>query len=113
MTFKPRIWYPIAAALSALNLVGVGFAAGEPNPWHVATHAVLAVAFGLWAQRLRLRSVGNELPASSAEVLDALDAVESEVSRLRQDLTETQERLDFTERLLAQRPEPRQMGPER
>lgn len=111
MTFKPRIWYPIAAVLSALNLVAVGFAAGEPQPWHVATHAVLALAFGLWAQRLRQRPTGNEL-SGSAEVLDALDAVEAEVSRLRQDLSETQERLDFTERLLAQRPEPRQMGPQ-
>jgi len=112
MTFKPRIWFPIAGALSALNLVAVGFAAGEPEPWHVATHAVLALAFGLWAQRLRLRTAGSELPLSSAEVFDALDAVETEVARLRQDLGETQERLDFTERLLAQRVEPRQMGPE-
>ncbi|HEX7335937.1 MAG TPA: hypothetical protein VF252_01915 [Gemmatimonadales bacterium] len=111
MTFKPKIWYPIAAALSALNLVAVGFAAGEPQPWHVATHAVLALAFGLWAQRLRSRPVGNELPGS-AEVFDALDAVESEVARLRQDLNETQERLDFTERLLAQRAEQRQVGPQ-
>lgn len=111
MTFKPRIWYPIAAALSALNLVAVGFAAGEPQPWHVATHAVLALAFGLWAQRLRQRPRDNELPAS-VEVLDALDAVEAEVGRLRQDLNEAQERLDFTERLLAQRAEPRQMGPQ-
>ena len=111
MTFKPKLWYPIAAALSALNLVAVGFAAGEPQPWHVATHAVLALAFGLWAQRLRQRPRDIEL-TGSVEVLDALDAVEAEVGRLRQDLNETQERLDFTERLLAQRSEPRQMGPQ-
>lgn len=111
MTFKPKIWFPIASALSALNLVAVGFAAGERDPWHVATHAVLALAFGLWAQRLRQRPLANEL-VGSADVFDALDAVESEMARLRQDLSETQERLDFTERLLAQRPEPRRMGPE-
>lgn len=111
MTFKPKLWYPIAAALSALNLVAVGFAAGEPQPWHVAAHAVLALAFGLWAQRLQQRPRDNEVPVS-AEMFDALDAVEAEVGRLRQDLSETQERLDFTERLLAQRTEPRQMGPE-
>ncbi|MEO5826009.1 MAG: hypothetical protein ABIR59_08990 [Gemmatimonadales bacterium] len=32
-----------------------------------------------------------------------LDAVEMEVDALRQDLSETQERLDFAERMLAQR----------
>ncbi len=32
-----------------------------------------------------------------------LDAVESEVDTLRQELSETQERLDFAERMLAQR----------
>jgi hypothetical protein len=38
-------------------------------------------------------------------VLEALEALEVDVSRLRQELSETQERLDFAERLLA--------GPER
>ncbi|MBA2292545.1 MAG: hypothetical protein H0W15_08820 [Gemmatimonadales bacterium] len=39
-----------------------------------------------------------------------LDAVEQEVDALRQDLSEAQERLDFAERMLAQRkPEP--LGP--
>jgi hypothetical protein len=53
MTFKPAIWYPIAVVLSAINLVGVGFAVGPGEPWHAATHAALALGFGLWAQRLR------------------------------------------------------------
>jgi hypothetical protein len=52
----------------------------------------------------------SELQAPN-EVLDALDALEAEVSRLRQELTETQERMDFTERLLAQGPEGRRAGP--
>src|SRR5947199_208287 len=51
MTFKPAIWYPITVVLSAFNLVAVGFTAAEP--WHAATHAALALGFGLWAQRLR------------------------------------------------------------
>jgi hypothetical protein len=110
MAFKRRIWYPIAVVLSALNLVGVGFAAGEPEPWHAGIHAALALVFGLWAQRLRQGSVVSELQAPN-EVLDALDALEAEVSRLRQELTETQERMDFTERLLAQGPEGRRAGP--
>jgi enoyl-[acyl-carrier-protein] reductase (NADH) len=111
MTFKPRIWYPIAVVLSAINLVAVGFAAGEPQPWHVGMHAALALAFGLWAQRLRQRARESELQ-TPLEVLDALDALEAEVSKLRQELGETQERLDFAERVLAQAPESRRMGPQ-
>jgi hypothetical protein len=112
MRFKPAIWYPIAVVLSALNLVAVGFAAGEPQPWHVGLHAGLALAFGLWAQRLRQAPRGNEAQAP-LEVLEAVEALEDEVSRLRQELSETQERQDFTERLLAQKPESRRVDPER
>ncbi len=108
MTFKPATWYPIAAALSIINVVAVWFVfvAGPPGPLHATTHATLAVAFGLWAQRLRQRlrprSDGSELAAG-------LEALEVEVSTLRQELGEAQERLDFAERLLAQRPEPQRV----
>ena len=110
MTFKARIWFPIAFVLSALNLVAVGFAAGAPEPWHAGGHAALALAFGLWAQRLRQAPRGSELQGPS-EVLEALEGLETEVSQLRQELGEMQERLDFTERVLAQGPEARRMGP--
>ena len=110
MRFKPAIWSPIAVVLSAINLVAVGFAAGEAQPWHAAIHAGLALAFGLWAQRLRQRPRGSELQAP-LEVLEALEALETDVSKLRQELGETQERLDFAERVLAQGPESRRMGP--
>jgi len=109
MTFKPAIWYPIAVVLSVINLVGAGFAAGQAEPGHATIHAALALAFGLWAQRLRQRPGGSELPAG----LEALDALEAEVSKLRQELSETQERLDFAERVLAQGPEARRVGPQR
>jgi hypothetical protein len=108
MTFKPAIWHPISIVLSGLNLVGVGFAAGEAEPWHAGIHAVLALAFGLWAQRMRQGPREVELPIS----LEAFEALEAEMSRLREDLTETQERLDFTERLVVQGQEARRLGPE-
>jgi hypothetical protein len=111
MRFKPAIWSPIAVVLSVINLVAVGFAAGEPQPWHAAIHAALALAFGLWAQRLRQAPRESELQAP-LEVLEAVEALQDEVSRLRQELSETQERQDFTERLLAQGPESRRMGPQ-
>jgi hypothetical protein len=106
MTFKPALWRPIAAVLSVINLVGVGFAAGAAEPWHAAGHAGLALAFGLWAQRLR------QGPSGGGEGQARLEGLEADVSDLRRELSEAQERLDFAERLLAQQPESRRVGPE-
>jgi hypothetical protein len=108
MTFKPAVWSPIAIGLSAINLVGIGLAAGAAEPWHAAVHGGLALAFGLWAQRLGRRS-----PADPGDLQAGLEAVELEVGRLRQELSEAQERIDFAERVLAQGAEARRVGPER
>jgi hypothetical protein len=107
MTFKHRIWQPIAIALSGFNLIGVGFAAGEAQAWHAGVHAALALAFGLWAQRMKQSATRGDFPIS----LETFEALEGEVSRLREDLSETQERLDFTERLVVQGQEARRVGP--
>ena len=109
MTFKPAIWQPIAIVLSGINLVGVGFAAGAAEAWHAGAHAALAVVFGLWAQRLR-QSQPPALTGDDTQI--RLDALEGEVSILRGELSEAQERIDFAERLLAQEPAPRRVGPE-
>jgi hypothetical protein len=105
MKFKPAVWYPIAAVLSGLNVVFVWFAAQPAEPWHATSHAALAVAFGVWAERLRQRTRGGDFQ-------DGLEAVQIEVGNLRQELGETQERLDFTERMLAQERESRRVGPQ-
>ena len=42
------------------------------------------------------------MPSADQHTLGRLDALENEVDTLRRDLSETQERLDFAERLLAQ-----------
>jgi len=110
MTFKPSIWFPIAGGLSAVNLVAVGFAAGSPSPWHTGGHAALALAFGLWAQRLR-QPRGDIGDAGDRDA--RLEALEAEMGSIRGELTETQERLDFAERMLAQQPETRRVGPDR
>ena len=94
MKFKSPWWKPIAVVLAAGNLVAVGFAAGMAEPWHAATHAALGLGFGLWAQRLRWGS-------STGSSEDRMEEIEAEVSDLRRELTEAQERLDFTERILA------------
>jgi hypothetical protein len=73
------------------------------------------VAFGLWAQRLRQRTGAGEMHAR-LEALEAeperLGSVENELDQLRRELGETQERLDFAERMLAQG-DPRRASPER
>ena len=108
MTFKPAVWFPIAVVLCVVNVVAVWFAARPAEPWHAAAHAALAVAFGLWAQRLQRGPHGGELGAG-------LEALEVEMGQLRQQLGEAQERLDFAERMLARvpEPEPRRGDPER
>jgi len=109
MTFKPKIWGPIAIALSALNLVATGFAAQGGEGWHAGIHAALALAFGLWAQNLR----GRPTPFDQGEIPARLEGLEIEVGNLRRELGEAQERIDFTERVLAQAQEQRRMGPEK
>jgi hypothetical protein len=109
MTFKSPIWRPVSIVASAVNLVAVGFAAGMAEPWHAAVHAALALGFGLWAQRLiQGRSAGG-----SEMLLGGLESLEADVNRLTQDVGELQERVDFTERVLAQQAEARRLGPER
>jgi hypothetical protein len=105
MTFKPAIWYPIAVVLSVGNLAAVWFAAGPGEALHATIHATLAVAFGLWAQRLRSGPRRSQLHAG-------LEPLELEVDQLRQELSETQERLDFAERVLVQGRERPRVDPE-
>lgn len=107
MTFKPKIWRPIAVGLSAVNLVAVGAAANAAEGWHAGIHAVLALALGLWAQRMAVPKTGAVLDDQPR-----LDQLEADVSALRAELAEAQERIDFTERVLAQEAEQRRVGPE-
>lgn len=106
MTLKRTVWHPIAVGLSVINLLGLGYAVGVSEPGHAAIHGVLALGFWLWVRRLRRDPGGTEDE-------DRFEALEAEVTKLRQELSETQERVDFAERLLAQRPEPGRVGPQR
>jgi len=106
MTFKSAIWYPIAVGLSVINVAGAAFAAVSAEPLHATVHVALAAAFWLWAQRLR-HGPGQRERRAPLEAPEALEALGAEMGRLREELSETQERLDFAERLLAQRPEAR------
>lgn len=103
MTFKPKIWFPITSILSAINLGAVWFAAAPGEPLHATAHAVAAVAFAMWAQRLKGRLRSDAGMTTGAHGLDpGVDTLALDVDDLRQALAETQERLDFAERVLAQ-----------
>jgi predicted nucleic acid-binding Zn-ribbon protein len=67
--------------------------------------AIIAVAV---VKIARLRATRPE--SSSADVTARLEALEHRVDGLEQELTETQERLDFAERLLSQAREERRLG---
>src|SRR2546428_484532 len=112
MNFKSRIWFPIAAGLRVAKVVATGLAAAAGEPGHAATHAGLAVAFAVWAQYLRRRTADGE-SQTQIDVLDAVDRLDAEVNKLRLEVSEMQERLDFAERLLARGQETRREGPPR
>jgi len=115
MALNPRIWYPIAIGATVVNLVSAAFFTGA----HAGAHAALALGFGLWAQRLRQRvATGQQRQVDAGttqQLQEGFEALEAEVMRLRQELTETQERVDFVERMLAQHrdKEAPRLGPER
>jgi predicted PurR-regulated permease PerM len=67
--------------------------------------AIIAVAAVKIARIAASRS--TSVPA---EVTERLEALERDFDGLQQQLTETQERLDFTERLLSQAREERRLG---
>jgi transposase-like protein len=114
MNLKSPKWLPVAAVLSAVNLAAVAAAVQPGEVFHATSHAMLALGLGLWAQRLYLRRAANALGtggygesqlALGGEQQAAIESLESEMSLLRQELSEAQERLDFAERVLAREPE--------
>lgn len=103
MRFKPSLWFPIAVILAAGNLIAVPVYAAEP--WHSFTHGAIGVLFALWAQRLKQRrdAERGERRAGEAGSGERVDLLEDEMTKLRQELNDAQERLDFTERMLTQK----------
>lgn len=70
--------------------------------------ATVGIVAGAVVKIVRLRaSRTNALPA---DVTERLDTLEQGMQGLQQDLAETQERLDFVERLLAKARDERRIG---
>ena len=71
--------------------------------------AIIMVGLVKIARHLRPGSQGPGGPVVT-QLQARLEAVEQELAALQQDLSETQERLDFAERLLAQAREGKRLG---
>ncbi len=63
---------------------------------------IVAIGAWAWVRTAKLKAE-THAPGMDSETSGRLDALEQDVGSLRQELSETQERLDFAERLLAQR----------
>jgi DNA segregation ATPase FtsK/SpoIIIE-like protein len=100
--FKHRAWIPVAWLLCLGNVASVWFAARPAEPWHATVHAVLAVLFGLGAQRLGLRKnrIADADAGGRGRELDARRADPAQLQDVEGRLAELEERLDFTERAL-------------
>jgi len=110
--FKHPAWIRVARLLSLGNIIAVWFAAQPGEPLHATIHAVLAVLFGLGAQRLawRRKAAADAGESERSGAFEDQHAELDKVQDLEGRLADLEERLDFTERALvdvrsrAQRP---------
>lgn len=70
--------------------------------------ATIAIIAGAVVKVVRLRTGRSQLPSTDAAA--RIEALESDVQRLQQELVETQERLDFAERVLGKARADRRIG---
>lgn len=112
MWFKARAWIPVAWLLCFANIIFVWFPA-PVAPGHATVHALLAVLFGLGAQRLAARP-GSRRPELQSEERQLLEDVQTrlgELNELTRRLTELEDRVDFAERVMAKQREEQRLRP--
>ena len=80
----------------------------EPMVFLTALALLVGIPALTMVKLARLRAARQESP--SADVAFRLEALEREVQGLQQELAETQERLDFAERLLSKARDERRIG---
>jgi predicted nucleic acid-binding Zn-ribbon protein len=81
----------------------------EPIVFLIALTMLVGIPAFTVIKVARLRAARQDSP--SADVTGRLEALERDVQGLQQELAETQERLDFAERLLSKAREERRIGP--
>ena len=85
----------------------------DPQFFLTAVVTTLIAAMGIWGAVKIAKIIANSRVASDPDTAAHLQALDQEVETLRREMTETQERLDFAERLLAQGAEMRRVEPRR
>jgi hypothetical protein len=100
MWFKHRAWIPVAWLLSLGNLGAVWFAAQPAEAWHATIHALLAVLFGVGAQRLMAR---QQTPSRAAIGDDREQRLEQAIDAIAVELERVGEGQRFVTKLLAER----------
>ena len=100
MWFKHRAWIPVAWLLSLGNLVSVWFAAQPAEAWHATIHAMLAVLFGVGAQRLMAR---QRTPLRAGVGDDREQRLEQAIDAIAVELERVGEGQRFVTKLLAER----------
>lgn len=76
-----------------------------------AVVTILIAAMGIWGAVKIAKIIAHSRVAGNPDIAAHLQALDQEVGTLRREMIETQERLDFAERLLAQGPETRRVEP--
>ncbi|HEX4575393.1 MAG TPA: hypothetical protein VH158_09690 [Gemmatimonadales bacterium] len=110
MWFKSRAWIPIAWVLSFANAIFV-LTVGNGQPAHAAGHALLAILFAFGALRLSARQGRDPLKSEERQMLEDLQTRLGELTDLQRRVVELEDRVDFAERVLAQRREGQRLGP--
>jgi hypothetical protein len=84
----------------------------DPQFFLTAVVTVLIASIGIWGAVKIAKIIAHSRVAGDPETAAHLQALDEEMGTLRREMTETQERLDFAERMLAQGPETRRVGPQ-
>jgi membrane protein implicated in regulation of membrane protease activity len=113
MWFKHRAWIPVAWLAAALNVAAVWFAARPAEPFHATGHALLAVLLALGARHLTDRRRSATPSADLQQALDEGERLQQTIDAMHPRIQELEERLDFTERLLAQQRDVERIDPPR
>ena len=85
----------------------------DPQFLLTAVVTILIAAIGTWGAVKIAKIIAQSRVAGDPDTAAHLRALHQEVGTLRQEMVETQERLDFAERLLAKGPETRRVEPQR
>ena len=85
----------------------------DPQFFLTAVVTVLIAAIGTSGAVKIAKIIAQSRVAGHPDTTAHLQALDQEVETLRREMLETQERLDFAERLLAQGPETRRVEPQR